>query len=266
MKTSTKKVAFVTVTSFFLCIKSAHAVVGIPVADGLTATLIKAQNTWVQVTQFMAETQYYANMVANWDVQLKSMIADKLDELKGEDRNVGLSEAEKKLFFQAKEYSCVRSSGSMQSAQLCKKMVKLEITMDEVRMKNYSEKRDLLSKINKLRASYNSLANDKSAKERRNSLLADIKALQDKLNSKASEENATIQQLKDEYDLVAGARQIIIKNQLEGSKEFKKSAITGYTADKVQKAANEIQAKINNLKNQNNANSENAFMKNSKNP
>ena len=138
--------------------------------------------------------------------------------------------------------------------------------MDEVRMKNYSEKRDLLSKINKLRARYNNLANNESAKEKRKSLLADIETLQGKLNHKASEENATIQQLKDEYNLVAEARQIIIKNQLEGSKEFKKSAITGYTANKVQEAANEIQAKINNLKNQNDANSENAFMTNSKNP
>lgn len=265
MMKATQKIASVTLASCLLFMQPAGAT-GIPVVDGAMATLTQAQNIWVQMTQFVAETQYYANMVANWDVQLKSMIADKLDELKGEDRNVGLSEAEKKLFFQAKEYSCVRSSGSMQSAQLCKKMVKLEITMDEVRMKNYSKKRDLLSEINKLRAEYNSLADDNSAKERRKSLLADIEALQDQLNSKASEENATIQQLKDEYNLVAEARQIIIKNQLEGPKEFKKSAITGYTANKVQEAANEIQAKINNLKNQNDANSENAFMKNSKNP
>ena len=155
----------------------------------------------------------------------------------------------------------------MQSAQLCKKMVKLEITMDEVRMKNYSEKRDLLSKINKFRAEYNSLANDKSAKERRKSLLADIEALQDKLNSKASEENATIQQLKDEYNLVAEARQIIVKNQLEGAKEFdkiKKNITTNDIANKVQAKTDDIQTKINNLKNQNNVNSENAFMQNSK--
>ena len=266
MKTSTKKVAFIAITSCVLGVQSVHAT-GIPVVDGAMATLTQAQNTWVQVTQFVAETKYYANMVANWDVQLKSMIADKLDELKGEDKKFGLSEAEKKLFFQAKEYSCVRSSGSMQSAQLCKKMVKLEITMDEVRMKNYSEKRDLLSKINKFRAEYNSLANDKSAKERRKSLLADIEALQDKLNSKASEENATIQQLKDEYNLVAEARQIIVKNQLEGAKEFdkiKKNITTNDIANKVQAKTDDIQTKINNLKNQNNVNSENAFMQNSK--
>lgn len=101
MKTSTKKVAFIAITSFFLGVQSVHAT-GIPVVDGAMATLTQAQNTWVQVTQFVAETKYYANMVANWDVQLKSMIADKLDELKGEDKKFGLSEAEKKTLFSGK--------------------------------------------------------------------------------------------------------------------------------------------------------------------
>ena len=87
------------------------------------------------------------------------------------------------------------------------------------------------------------------------------------MNSKASEENATIQQLKDEYNLVAEARQIIVKNQLEGAKEFdkiKKNITTNDIANKVQAKTDDIQTKINNLKNQNNVNSENAFMQNSK--
>lgn len=266
MKTSTKKIAFIAVTSLFLGVQSVHAT-GIPVVDGAMATLTQAQNTWVQVTQFVAETKYYANMVANWDVQLKSMIADKLDELKGEDKNFGLSEAEKKLFFQAKEYSCMRSSGSLQSAQLCKKMVKLEIKMDEIRMENFAKRKKLELEINSLKAKHNSLAADNSADGKRKVLLHLIAEKQRALNNIPDTENATIQKLKDEYNLVAEARQIIVKNQLEGAKEFdkiKKNITTNDIANKVQAKTDDIQTKINNLKNQNNVNSENAFMQNSK--
>ena len=139
--------------------------------------------------------------------------------------------------------------------------------MDEIRMENFAKRKKLELEINSLKAKHNSLAADNSADGKRKVLLHLIAEKQRALNNIPDTENATIQKLKDEYNLVAEARQIIVKTQLEGAKEFdkiKKNITTNDIADKVQAKTDDIQTKINNLKNQNNVNSENAFMQNSK--
>ena len=137
---ATQKIASITLASCLLFMQPANA--GIPVVDGAMATLIQAQNMWTKFTQFAAETKYYADMVINWDVHLKSLISEKIDELKGENKVIGLSKAEKEKFFNEKEVDCMQSSNT-ESARLCRKMVKIERLIAEAARKISTRKGEI---------------------------------------------------------------------------------------------------------------------------
>lgn len=259
---ATQKIASITLASCLLFMQPAHAT-GIPVADGLTATLIKAQNMWTQMTQFVAETKYYADMAINWDVHLKSLIAEKIDEFKGEDNVIGLSKAEKEKFFKEKEADCEQSSNS-ESAKFCLKMVEIERLIAEQREKSVKEKKNLLTKINAKIAKRNALASSAKNKEKIASLNQEIQMLNDKLNSYDTKNASIIADLDREHAMVAEARQRIVRNQLKGTGNITTLVVKAETINDIQNETDAVRNKIQQLKMGNDNESNNAFNQNSR--
>ena len=259
---ATQKIASITLASCLLFMQPANAT-GIPVVDGALATLTKAQNMWVQVTQYAAEVKYYANMVANWDVQLKSLIAEKIDELKGENNEIGLSKAEKDLFFQAKRFDCEKSSNT-ESAKLCRKMVKIEELIAKRQDKAVKDKADLVIKINAKIAKRNSLANNAENKEKIASLDREIQRLNDTLNSYDTEKNTNIADLERDYAILSEARQRIVRNQLKGTDNLTTTVVKTAMISKLQSETNQVRSQIQQLKTRNDNESNNALHQNSR--
>lgn len=260
MKTSTKKIANVTLVSCLLLMQPAHA--GIPVTDGFMATLAQAQNMWVKLTQFAAETKYYADMAINWDVHLKSLIAEKIDELKGENKVIGLSKAEKEKFFNEKEVDCMQSSNP-ESARLCRKMVKIERLIAERQEKSVQEKEDLRTEINAKIARRNALAGKAENKEKVAGLDKQIQRLNDRLNSYDTKNASIIADLEREHAMVAEARQRVVRNQLKGT-NITTLAVETATLTDIQREADKVRDKIQQLKMRNDNESNNAFNQNSR--
>ena len=261
MKTSTKKIANVTLVSCLLLMQPAYA--GIPVTDGFMATLAQAQNMWVKFTQFAAETKYYADMAINWDVHLKSLIAEKMDELKGEHNVIGLSKAEKEKFFEEKELDC-RQSSNGESAKFCLKMVRIERLIAEQQEKSVKEKNDLLTKINAKIAKRNALAGKAQNKEKVVTLNQEIQMLQDKLNSYDTKHASVIADLDREHAMVAEARQRVVRNQLKGTSNITPLVVKAETIKDIQDETDEVRNKIQQLKMRNDNESNNAFNQNSR--
>ena len=259
---ATQKIASITLASCLLFMQPANAT-GIPVVDGALATLTQAQNMWVQMTQYVAEVKYYANMVTNWDVQLKSLIAEKIDELKGENNAIGLSKEEKDLFFQAKKFDCEKSLNT-ESAKLCRKMVKIEELIAERQDKAVKDKADLVIKINAKIAKRNSLANNAENKEKIASLDREIQRLNDTLNSYDTKTASTIANLERELAMVSEARQRIVRNQLKGTDNLTTTAVKTAMISKLQSETNQVRSQIQQLKTRNDNESNNALHQNSR--
>ena len=257
---ATQKIASITLASCLLFMQPANA--GIPVVDGAMATLIQAQNMWTKFTQFAAETKYYADMVINWDVHLKSLISEKIDELKGENKVIGLSEAEKKQFFKEKEVDCMQSSNT-ESARLCRKMVKIERLIAERQEKSAPEKEKLRTEINAKIARRNALAGKADNKTKVDDLDKEIKMLNDDLNSYDTKNALTIADLEREHAMVAEARQRVVRNQLKGT-NITTLAVETATLTDIQREADKVRDKIQQLKMRNDNESNNAFNQNSR--
>ena len=258
---ATQKIASITLASCLLFMQPANAT-GIPVVDGALTALTKAQNMWVQVTQYAAEVKYYADMVINWDVHLKSLIAEKIDELTGENKVIGLSEAEKKQFFKEKEVDCMQSSNT-ESARLCRKMVKIERLIAEQQENSVKEKKDLLKKINEKIAKRNALAGKAQNKEKVATLNQEIQMLNDKLNNYDTKNASIIADLEREHAMVAEARQRVVRNQLKGT-NITTLAVEGATLIEIQRETDKVRDKIQQLKMRNDNESNNAFNQNSR--
>lgn len=259
---ATQKIASITLASCLLFMQPANAT-GIPVVDGALATLTKAQNMWVQMTQYVAETKYYADMVINWDVHLKSLIAEKIDEFKGENNVIGLSKAEKEKFFNEKEVDC-RQSSNGESAKFCLKMVKIERLIAEQQEKSVKEKKDLLTKINAKIAKRNALAGKAQNKEKVATLNQEIQMLNDKLNSYDTKNTSIIADLEREHAMVAEARQRVVRNQLKGTSNITTLVVKAETIKDIQDETDEVRNKIQQLKMRNDNESNNAFNQNSR--
>ena len=260
MKTSTKKIANVTLVSCLLLMQPAHA--GIPVTDGFMATLTQAQNMWVKLTQFAAETKYYADMVINWDVHLKSLIAKKIDELKGENNVIGLSKAEKDKFFKEKEVDCMQSSNP-ESARLCRKMVEIEKLIAKQQEDSVQAKEDLRTEINAKTRERNALAGKAQNKREVDKLDKEIQWLNDRLNSYDTKNASIIADLEREHAMVAEARQRVVRNQLKGT-NITTLAVETATLTDIQREADKVRDKIQQLKMRNDNESNNAFNQNSR--
>lgn len=258
---ATQKIASITLASCLLFMQPANAT-GIPVVDGALATLTKAQNMWVQMTQYVAETKYYADMAINWDVHLKSLIAEKIDELKGENKVIGLSKAEKEKFFNEKEVDCMQSSNP-ESARLCRKMVKIERLIAERQEKSVQEKENLRTEINAKIARRNALASSAKNKEKIASLDKKIQMLNDDLNSYDTKNASIIADLEREHAMVAEARQRVVRNQLKGT-NITTLAVETATLTDIQREADKVRDKIQQLKMRNDNESNNAFNQNSR--
>lgn len=260
MKT-TQKIASITLASCLLFMQPANAT-GVPVVDGALTALTKAQNMWVQLTQYAAEAKYYADMVINWDVHLKSLIAEKIDELTGENKVIGLSKAEKEKFFEEKRIDCNQSSNP-ESAKLCRKMVRIEELIAEQQEKSVKEKKDLLTKINAKIARRNALAGKAQNKEKVATLNQEIQMLNDKLNSYDTKNASIIADLEREHAMVAEARQRVVRNQLKGT-NITTLVVEGTVLTKIQSETDEVRNKIQQLKMRNDNESNNAFNQNSR--
>ena len=258
---ATQKIASITLASCLLFMQPANAT-GIPVVDGALTALTKAQNMWVQLTQYAAEAKYYADMVINWDVHLKSLIAEKIDELTGENKVIGLSKAEKEKFFNEKEVDCMQSS-NFESAKLCRKMVKIERLIAERQENSVKEKEDLRTKINTKIKRRNALAGKAQNKQKVDSLDEEIKMLNDDLNSYDTKNALTIADLEREHAMVAEARQRVVRNQLKGT-NITTLAVEGATLTDIQREADKVRNKIQQLKMRNDNESNNAFNQNSR--
>ena len=258
MKTLTKKASVIAVTSFLLCVKSAHAVVGIPVVDGAA----ELHHKWQVAVEYAAKVQHYANVISNWDIHLKSLVADKIDQLLGTDKMKGLTESEVAAHFSERNAECTRSA-SLKSVELCRRVVKLNKEIYKTRTESYKKIEELEKKINEKMARVNGLtgAGDKG---KRDSLMSEIQILiADKTNTYA-DLNGKIKTLEGDISLISEERQRIINNQVRGNATAA-LATEGTVAYGVQNKANDWQKRAERLRiNKNNPESTNALMINSR--
>lgn len=254
---ATQKIASITLASCLLFMQPAHAT-GIPVVDGLA----EAHHKWQVVVEYAAKVQHYANVIANWDIHLKSLVADKIDQLLGVDKMKGLTESEVATHFFNRNAECARSA-SWKSVELCKRIVTLNKEIYETRTKSYEKIADLEKKINEKMARANGLtgAGDKS---KHDALIAEIQFLiTDKTNTYADLEGK-IKKLEGDISLISEERQRIVNNQVKGNATAAMLTETN-VANRVQDEVSKWQQKAERLRvNKNNPESTNALMRNSR--
>lgn len=256
MKT-TQKIASITLASCLLFMQPAQAT-GIPVVDGLA----EAHHKWQVVVEYAAKVQHYANVIANWDIHLKSLISDKIDQLLGTDKVKGLKEYEVEELFEEKKVECAKS-GSLKSIQYCKRIVELQKEVYTTRTETEKRIEQLESKIKEKQARANGLtgAGDKS---KHDAVMAEIQELITEKTNAYADLDGKIKQLERDIGLLTEARQRLINDQLQGD-AMATIGVEATIAQGVQSDANSWQEKANRLRNnKNNPESTNALMRNSR--
>ena len=256
MKT-TQKIASITLASCLLFMQPAQAT-GIPVVDGLA----EAHHKWQVVVEYAAKVQHYANVIANWDIHLKSLISDKIDQLLGTDKVKGLKEYEVEELFEEKKVECAKS-GSLKSIQYCKRIVEIQKEVYTTRTEAEKRIEQLESKIKEKQARANGLtgAGDKS---KHDAVMAEIQELITEKTNAYADLDGKIKQLERDIGLLTEARQRLINDQLQGD-AMATIGVEATIAQGVQSDANSWQEKANRLRNnKNNPESTNALMRNSR--
>ena len=255
MKT-TQKIASITLASCLLFMQPAQAT-GIPVVDGLA----EAHHKWQVVVEYAAKVQHYANVIANWDIHLKSLISDKIDQLLGTDKVKGLKEYEVEELFEEKKVECAKS-GSLKSIQYCKRIVELQKEVYTTRTETEKRIEQLESKI-KEQARANGLtgAGDKGKHDH---VMKEIQELITEKTNAYADLDGKIKKLERDIGLLTEARQRLINDQLQGD-AMATIGVEATIAQGVQSDANSWQEKANRLRNnKNNPESTNALMRNSR--
>ena len=256
MKT-TQKIASITLASCLLFMQPAQAT-GIPVLDGLA----EAHHKWQVVVEYAAKVQHYANVIANWDIHLKSLITDKIDQLLGVDKVKGLTEYEMEELFADKKVECAKS-GSLKSIQYCKRTIELQKEVYKTRTETEKRIEQLESKIKEKQARANGLtgAGDKG---KHDAVMKEIQALITEKTNAYADLDGKIKKLERDIGLLTEARQRLINDQLQGN-AMATIAVEATIAQGVQNDANYWQEKANRLRNnKNNPESTNALMRNSR--
>ena len=256
MKT-TQKIASITLASCLLFMQPAQAT-GIPVVDGLA----EAHHKWQVVVEYAAKVQHSANVIANWDLHLKSLISDKIDQLLGTDKVKGLKEYEVEELFEEKKVECAKS-GSLKSIQYCKRIVELQKEVYTTRTETEKRIEQLESKIKEKQARANGLtgAGDKGKHDH---VMKEIQELITEKTNAYADLDGKIKKLERDIGLLTEARQRLINDQLQGD-AMATIGVEATIAQGVQSDANSWQEKANRLRNnKNNPESTNALMRNSR--